>query len=116
MTEKRRGAPKGNQNARKHGFYSQVLTDEERDDLERAVHLEGLDEEIALLRVKIKSVAEHDPENITLLMEALATLYRLLQAKQRLSKEDKKGLKNAIGNVLKEIAVPLGIELGEKFL
>lgn len=116
MTEKRRGAPKGNQNARKHGFYSRVLTREEKEDMERAVNLEGLDEEIALLRVKIKSVAEHDPENIALLAEALGTLYRLLQAKQRLSKEDKKGLKEAIGNVLKEIAVPLGIELGEKFL
>jgi len=28
--EKKRGAPKGNQNARKHGFYSKVLDEAER--------------------------------------------------------------------------------------
>jgi len=30
MAEGKRGAPKGNQNARKHGFYSPVLTEEEK--------------------------------------------------------------------------------------
>jgi len=34
MAGKKRGAPEGNQNARKHGFYSRVLTDEER----QAIH------------------------------------------------------------------------------
>jgi uncharacterized protein YjcR len=51
--EKKRGAPRGNQNARKHGFYSRVLDDAEELDFEQATEVEGLDEEIALLRVKI---------------------------------------------------------------
>jgi uncharacterized protein YjcR len=49
----KRGAPRGNQNACKHGFYSQVLNEAEQLELERAKGIEGIAEEIALLRVKI---------------------------------------------------------------
>ena len=44
----KKGAPYGNQNARKHGFYSAVLTDTEQHDIDIATGVEGLDEEIAL--------------------------------------------------------------------
>ncbi len=111
--KRRRGAPRGNQNARKHGFYSKVLNEAERLDFELATGVEGIDDEIALLRVKIKSILEHDPENIKLIMEATNALAKLVKTKYNISKEDKKGLKEAIGNVLKDIALPLGIGIGE---
>ena len=109
---RKRGAPLGNQNARKHGFYSKVLDEAERLDLELAQGVEGIDDEIALLRVKIKSILESDPENIRLIMEATNTLARLVRTKYNITKEQKKGLKEAIGNVLKDIALPLGIGIG----
>ena len=108
----RRGAPKGNQNARKHGFYSRVLDKAEQLDFELATGVEGIDDEIALLRVKIKSILEKDPENIKLIIKATHTLAGLLKTKFNISKEDKKGLKEAITNVLKDIALPLGIGIG----
>ncbi|MBI4303312.1 MAG: hypothetical protein HY665_03105 [Chloroflexi bacterium] len=110
--ERRRGAPKGNQNARKHGFYSKVLDEAEQADFELATGVEGIDEEIALLRVKIKSLIEHDPENIRLIMQAINALARLVTTRYNISKEDKKGLKEAIATVLKDIALPLGIGIG----
>lgn len=109
----RRGAPPGNQNARKHGFYSAVLAEEELADLAQAVEVEGLDEEIALMRVKLKSVLRHDPENTALIMEAVKTLSRMVRTRYNISRSDKKGLKEAVGNVLKDIALPLGIGIGE---
>ncbi len=109
---KRRGAPKGNQNARKHGFYSKVLSEAEQLDFELASGVEGIDDEIALLRVKIKSILERDPENIRLIKLATDALAKLVKTKYNISKEDKKGLKEAIGNVLKDIALPLGIGIG----
>ena len=109
---RRRGAPKGNQNARKHGFYSKVLDEAEQLDLELATGVEGIDDEIALLRVKIKSILEKDPENIRLIMQATNTLARLVRTKYNISKKDKKGLKEAIGNVLRDVALPLGIGIG----
>ena len=111
MNEKR-GTPKGNQNARKHGFYSKVLDESEQLDFEQATCVEGIDDEIALLRVKIKSLLERDPENIKLIMQATNTLARLVRTKYNIGKEDKKGLSEAIGNVLKDIALPLGIGIG----
>ena len=107
--ERKRGAPKGNQNARKHGFYSRVLDEAEQLDFELATGVEGIDGEIALLRVKIKSILENDPENIKLIMQATNALAKLVRTRYNISKEDKKGLKEAIGNVLRDVTLPLGI-------
>ncbi len=111
--KRRRGAPKGNQNARKHGFYAKVLDEAERLDFELAAGVNGFDDEIALLRVKIKSLLANDPENIKLLMDATNTLVRLVNTKYKITKEQKQGLKEAIENVLKDIAIPLGLGIGQ---
>jgi hypothetical protein len=108
----KRGAPKGNQNARKHGFYAKVLDEAERLDFELASGVEGIDDEIALLRVKIKSLLENEPDNIKLIMQATNALQRLIRTRYSISKEQRKGLKAAIGNVLRDIALPLGIGVG----
>ncbi|MFQ5997642.1 MAG: hypothetical protein ACE5KP_08490 [Dehalococcoidales bacterium] len=110
--KKKRGAPKGNQNARKHGFYSKVLDEAEQLDFELATGVNGIDDEIALLRVKIKSVLEKDPENFKLIMQATNTLAGLVKTRYKISKEQRKGLKEAIGNVLRDVALPLGIGIG----
>ena len=111
-TKRRKGGQKGNQNARKHGFYSRVLDEAERLDFELAAGVEGIDDEIALLRVKIKSILEKDPENIKLIMQATNTLAGLVKTRYKITKEQRKGLREAIGNVLRDIAVPLGIGIG----
>ena len=110
--KRKRGAPRGNQNARKHGFYSKVLDEAEQLDFELATGVDGIDDEIALLRVKVKSILEKDPDNIKLIMEATNTLAGLVKTRYNITKEQKKGLKEAIGNVLKDIALPLGIGIG----
>jgi len=108
----KRGAPKGNKNARKHSFYTKVLDEAERLDFELASGVEGIDDEIALLRVKIKSLLESDPENIRLIMQVTNALERLVRTRYKISKEQRKGLKEAIGNVIRDIALPLGIGVG----
>jgi hypothetical protein len=109
---KRKGGQEGNQNARKHGFYSKVLDEAGRLDFELAAGVEGIDDEIALLRVKIKSILEKDPENIMLIMQATNALAGLVKTSYNMTKEQRKGLKEAIGNVLKDVALPLGIGVG----
>jgi hypothetical protein len=113
--KKKTGAPKGNQNARKHGFYSRVLDETEQADYEMATSVEGLDEEIALLRTKIKSLIAYEPQNLKLIMQAMSILARLVRTRFNIGKEDKKGLKDAIATVLKDIALPLGIGIGGLF-
>jgi len=109
--KRKRSAPKGNQEEHQHSFYAKVLDEAEQIDFELASGVEGFDGEIALLRVKIKSLLEKDPENIKLLMQATNTLVRLVKAKYNITGEQKQGLKEAIGNVLKDIAIPLGIKV-----
>ena len=111
-TDRKRGAPKGNRNARKHGFYAKVLDEAEQLDFELASGVEGIDDEIALLRVKIKSILKSDPENIKLIMQVTNALERLIKTRYKITKEQKKGLKEAIGNVLRDVALPLGIGIG----
>ena len=110
--KRKRGGQPDNQNARKHGFYSRALDEAERLDFELATGVNGIDDEIALLRVKIKSLLEHDPENIKLIMQATNTLAGLVKTSYNMTKEQRKGLKEAIGNVLRDIALPLGIGIG----
>jgi len=109
--KRKRGVPKGNQNEHKHSFYAKVMDEADQLDFELASGVEGFDDEIALLRVKIKSLLESDPENIKLILEAANTLVRLVKAKYNITGEQKQGLKEAIGNVLKDIAIPLGIKV-----
>jgi len=111
--KRKRGAPKGNQNARKHGFYAKVLDEAERLDFELAAGVEDFYDEIALMRVRIKSLLANDPENIKLLMDATNTLVRLVKAKYKINQEHKQGLKEAIENVLRDIAIPLGLGIGQ---
>ena len=108
---RKRGAQKGNQKARKHGFYAKVLDEAEQLDFELASGVEGIDDEIALLRVKIKSLLEKEPGNIRLILQMTNALERLVKTRYNITREQKRGLKEAIGNVLRDIALPLGISV-----
>lgn len=111
---KKLGAQPKNQNARKHGFYSRALTEAERLQLDEASFVEGLDEEIALLRVKLRELVENEPERIDLHLEAANTIARLIRTRYQITSEQKRSLKDAITKVLTEVAIPLGINLGMK--
>jgi len=102
MPKRKRSAPKG-----KHGFYSKVLDKAEQLELEKAREIEGIDDEIALLRVKIHSLLEKEPDNVKLIMQATNTLARLLRTKYNLDKTQGKGVKDAIAKVIKELAIPI---------
>jgi hypothetical protein len=105
----RRGAPLGNQNARKHGFYSCVLDKDQKRRLKKAASVEGLDNEIVLLRVKLVSILENDPDNYTLILRIVSSLARLLRVREKLSTTRNDDLRNAIYNVIKDIGIPLGL-------
>ncbi len=108
----RKSASKGSQRASKQGFYSRALDETEKLDFELAAGVNGIDDEIALLRVKIKSILGDDPNNIKDIIKVTNTLERLIRTRYKITREQRKGLKEAIGNVLRDIALPLGIGIG----
>ncbi len=112
QTKRRTAAAKNDKKGKKRSLYSRALDEAEQLDFELAAGVNGVDDEIALLRVKIESLLASDPENIRLIMLATNTLARLVKTRYNITREQKKGLKEAIGSVLKEIALPLGIGIG----
>ena len=75
------GAPLGNQNARKHGFYSRKVSRKEQASLEEASQVYGLGQEIALLRARIKTIQRTRPDEHELLLKAMAALTRMVRSR-----------------------------------
>ncbi len=78
------GGQPGNQNARKHGFYSRFRTPEDLEYVPKAAKMTGLDQDIIVLRVKIRSILAHDPTNIRVLCFAFRRLESLLKTREKL--------------------------------
>lgn len=94
------------------GFYARVLDEADQIDFELAAGVDGIDDEIALLRLKIKSILTSNPEDVKQIMHITNALARLVKVRYDITREQKKGLKEAISNVLKDVALPLGIGIG----
>jgi len=108
MSEKRRpGGQPGNQNGRTHGFYSKTLNPEMRRGLDAAAGVEGLDQEIALLRLKISAFAGN-PDHYRLLIPGMSLLSRLLRTRQKLGYDTQDQLQAAVRNVLRDLPLPAG--------
>jgi hypothetical protein len=99
----KRGGQKGNRNARKHGFYSGTLSPAETCQLWNITNLEGVDPEIAFIRVKLQSSLQYDPGNRRVIREASRLLVKWYSANYRLDPTDRNYLKTVVENLL-EIA------------
>jgi hypothetical protein len=111
MPEKRqRGGQKGNQNAVKHGYYSQAFKKAEQLDFNLAAGLQGFNEEIALLRFEIKkAVSGGDTVKLVPLSKAAYALEKLIRTHHKLYAGN--SLRNTLKNAMRDLIIPLG---GEK--
>jgi hypothetical protein len=120
LIQRKTGGQPGNQNARKHGFYSKALTHEEKLQFKDAVDVDGLDQEIAILRVKFKSLVTGPNPDLRLINETAETLAKLYHIKFILSRNDSAKLKEAVASVLEEFIIPdspsLPLEKGETLM
>ena len=102
-TKRRRGAPIGNTNALKHGFYASWFKQLELNDLEQVNPL-GVNSEIEMLRVIMRrlfeaiSIEQPDPLQLAQLMNALGKNSYHLAELIRLEKE--LGQSQGIGETL----------------
>ena len=109
--KRKRGAQRGNQNARKHGFYSSILSPTELCEFWNIINLEGIAPEIAVLRIKLRSLLQHDPGNHRVLGEASNLLSKLYGAKYRLAQEDTHQLNTFIKGILEQHPIPVPSQL-----
>ena len=106
---RKRGAPRGNQNAIKHGYYSRTFSPADRFDLDIAADMEGVGEEIALLRFAIKkAISGGDIKNLVPLVQATVALEKLIRTHHRLFMQKRNTLKLVVENVIRNVLLPLG--------
>ena len=84
--------------------------------MELASGVEGIDHEIALLRVKIKSLLEKDPENIMLILQATSTLAGLVRTRYNITPKQDKDIRVGIRNVLREVGMTIGMNVGKNII
>jgi hypothetical protein len=96
-------AKRGARKRPRDGFYDRVLSEAERVLLAQAGEVEGLNQEIALLRVKLATAVQEHPENLPLMLRGVELLVKAVSAEYRLSKKSQDNLAAAIDGVLKEI-------------
>ena len=83
MNNRKSGGQPGNQNARKHGYYSKHFTPEQMKQLEEINYHKGLDPEIALLRVRLNALIEDPEADPDLILKNLQVLGRLVNIQRR---------------------------------
>jgi len=105
-TKRRRGGQEGNRNARKHGFYSVALSPSETRELWNITNLQGVDPEIALIRVKLQSSLQHDPGNRRVVKEASRLLIKWYSENYGLDVTDRDYLKTVVDSLLDVASLP----------
>ena len=84
-------------------FYEEALSKAERVRLSRAKQIQGLDEEIALLRLRLSRLTEEQPENLELLIKGIGMLVRAVSAKYKLSHKAEEDLYQSLLGVLQGV-------------
>ena len=117
---KRKAHPKKEKAVKKserESFYDRLFDTAEKIDFDRACGVEGIDDEIALIRLEIvKVVSGEDVANLRLLVQAINALERLIRTRYQITRDQRKSIRESIGNVLRETLVSLGLTVGTEFL
>ena len=77
-------------------FYTKALSQAEQIALEEALQVDGIDQEIGLLRLRLQRIVEEHPEDLELMFRGAALLSRLVMTKFNLSKADAADLAETI--------------------
>ncbi|MBI4298341.1 MAG: hypothetical protein HY666_01085 [Chloroflexi bacterium] len=84
-------------------FYRQVLSQAQRIKLDEARQVEGLDEEIALLRVHLSQLVQEQPDKLELLLKGIRLLVHAVAVRYRLSPQAEQDLSKSLANVIREV-------------
>ncbi|HEY7269687.1 MAG TPA: hypothetical protein VH951_07660 [Dehalococcoidia bacterium] len=101
-------APKKGRRHSPRSFYEEALSEAERADLPRAHAVEGIDEEIAALRLRLKTALLDRPSNFDLMLKGVGLLVRAVVAKYGLGGGDRDALEASMLNLATEFRSLLG--------
>jgi hypothetical protein len=88
---------------RLRSFYAEALTEAERLELARAQEVEGLDEEIAVLRVRLKRALQEHPQDLALIAKGVDMLVKAVAARYKLSHKARRDLADNLANLIESM-------------
>ena len=100
-SSRRKRTKAGDKAATTRAFYESAMDEAERDLLQDARKIEGLDEEIAVLRVKLRSAVKKRPANLPLMFRGIGLLVKAVSARYRLSKQSEADLADSLDRVIR---------------
>jgi hypothetical protein len=107
MAVKKRGGQPNNSNARKT-FYNPSLL--RASQFAEASNLDGLDAEIILFRMTLRSLVLDNPSAIDAQIRCGQVISNLVKVRFQIASGQKSILKDSITKVLEEIAKPIGVK------
>ncbi len=103
------GAQEGNHNARVHGFYSRRASPEQAEEAAEAREVKGLDEEIELLRRKIRFIEETKPDDAVLIAGLIRTLSLVMSRRRYAGSGPLPAITETARKMLQNVIMPAGI-------
>lgn len=94
-------------------FYAGALNEGEREALPDAERVEGLDQEVALLRLRLRRALEERPEDFPLMLRGVELLVKAVSARYRLSARAQEDLADSLVGVLNSVSSVLFPEGGD---
>lgn len=92
-------------------FYGSALDEAERIALQHAENIEGIDSEIAVLRVKLRTAINQNEENLPLMLRGIDLLVKAVSTRYRLSKKAEADLSDSLAGVVRGVGGLLMPEL-----
>jgi hypothetical protein len=92
-------------------FYEEALSEAERASTQIALEVEGVDEELAMLRLRLRSAVKAEPKDLALMLRGIDALRRLVETRHRLGEDQTEALaaeipllREALSEIAKEVA------------
>ena len=97
------------------GFYGEAMKEAERLALPQAMQVDGVDQEIALLRLRLRSAIVADPEDLTVMFKGIELLAKVVATRYRLGKTGREEIQEALVSAFTDLktAMSSGDEVGE---
>ena len=102
----------GKASAQPRRFYARALTRAERAALPVALAVEGLDEEIAVLRLRLRQAIEERPDDLALMFKGIELMAKVVATRYRLSKKAERDLAASLANVIRGVGDIWPAEVG----
>ena len=83
LPKRKPGGQPGNQNARKHGFYSKRMSPEQLKEFKAALQIQDMSHEIALLRIRLNALLNDPDASPELIYKTISSISKLSAIEQR---------------------------------